>query len=50
MGEPQVKKQGFVKDENGDWRVRQTIFLDFIADQPAQELCKLFGKITSTNC
>jgi archaellum biogenesis ATPase FlaH len=43
----ELKKQGFVKDENGDWRVRPTIFLDFVADQPVQavqELCKLFEK------
>ncbi len=40
----ELKKQGFVKNENGDWRVRPTIFLSFIADQPAQELCKLFKK------
>jgi len=40
----ELEKQGFVKDENGDWRVRPTVFLSFIADQPAQELCKLFEK------
>jgi len=40
----ELEKQGFVKDDNGDWRVRPTIFLSFIADQPEQELCKLFEK------
>jgi len=40
----ELEKQGFVKYDNGDWRVRPTVFLDFIADQPAQELCKLFEK------
>ena len=40
----ELEKQGFVKDENGDWRVRPTIFLDFVADQPMQELRKLFAK------
>jgi hypothetical protein len=40
----ELEKQGFVTDENGDWRVRPAIFLSFIADQPAQELCKLFEK------
>jgi hypothetical protein len=38
----ELEKQGFVKDDNGDWRVRPTIFLSFIADQSGQELCELF--------
>jgi hypothetical protein len=39
----ELEKQGFVKrDDNGTWQVRPTIFLDFIADQPMQELRKLF--------
>ena len=38
----ELEKQGFVKNDNGDWRVRPTIFLSFIADQPAQELEKTY--------
>jgi len=37
----ELEKQGFVKNENGDWRVRPTIFLDFVADQPKQTLREL---------
>ena len=38
----ELKRQGFVKNDNGAWQARPTIFLDFVADQPGQELCKLF--------
>ena len=38
----ELKKQGFVKNDNDDWRVRPTIFLSFIADQPKQTLRELF--------
>ncbi|RKZ91728.1 MAG: hypothetical protein DRR19_06420 [Candidatus Parabeggiatoa sp. nov. 1] len=37
----EIEKQGFVKNENGDWQVHPTIFLDFFADLPAQELRQL---------
>ncbi|HID99323.1 MAG TPA: hypothetical protein EYP59_03425 [Thiotrichaceae bacterium] len=40
----ELEKQGFVIDENDDWRVRPTIFLDFVADQPTQALRQIFDK------
>ncbi len=45
----ELEKQGFVTDDNGDWRVRPTIILSFIADQPAQELCKIVEKTSITS-
>jgi hypothetical protein len=37
----ELEKQGFVKDDNGAWQVRPTIFLDFIADQPSKNFANL---------
>jgi hypothetical protein len=37
----ELEKQGFVKNDNGDWRIRPTIFLDFIADQPGKNFANL---------
>jgi hypothetical protein len=45
----ELEKQGFVTDENGDWRVRPTIFLSFIADQPTQELRQIVDKTSITS-
>jgi hypothetical protein len=38
----ELEKQGFVTKEEEGWQVRPTIFLSFVADQPAQELQQLF--------
>jgi hypothetical protein len=45
----ELEKQGFVKDHKGHWQVYPTIFLSFIAKQPAQELCKLFEENYHSN-
>lgn len=36
----ELKKQGFIREFNEGWRVRSSVFAEFVADKTVQELCQ----------